>query len=234
LATLAGQGSSADFSSTGITVHVPDNSTATFHAIARSQTSASPCSAGSIDYTESSPLPPVATGDSATVPRNAGPTNIDVLANDTDPDGGVITVDAVSAAAHGTTAVSDGGGAVTYAPARNWCGTDAFTYSLNGGSTATVSVTVPCPPPKPPVRCGGFRATRVGTAHRDVINGTSRRDVIAALGGNDLVRGRGGNDVICGGTGQDKLLGGAGRDTLLGGPGYDSLLGGPGRDRQRQ
>ena len=242
-ASLAGQGSSADFASTGITVHVPDNSTTTFHAIARSQTSASPCSAGSIDYTESSPLPPVAAGDSATVPRNSGPTTIDVLANDTDPDGGVITVEAVSAAAHGTTAVSDGGAAVTYAPARNWCGTDSFTYSVNGGSSATVTVTVPCPPPKPKPRCGGFRATRVGSAKRDVINGTPRRDVIAALGENDLVRGRGGNDVICGGTGsdrllggdgRDRLLGGTGRDTLLGGPGRDQLLGGPGRDRQHQ
>ena len=51
------------------------------------------------------------------------------------------------------------------------------------------------------VRCGGQKATIVGTARRDVIRGTRGRDVIAALGGNDVVRGLGGNDVICGGAG---------------------------------
>jgi Ca2+-binding RTX toxin-like protein len=98
-------------------------------------------------------------------------------------------------------------------------------------------------------RCGGLRATIVGTARRDVIRGTARRDVIAALAGNDLVRGLGGNDLIClgagndralggagadrvlGGTGADRVLGGPGADVLLGGPGADVLLGGPGADR---
>jgi RTX calcium-binding nonapeptide repeat (4 copies) len=80
------------------------------------------------------------------------------------------------------------------------------------------------------VKCGGKRATIVGTAKRDRIRGTKRPDVIAALGGNDLIRGLAGNDIICGGAGKDKLIGGKGRDILLGGKGRDILLGGKGRD----
>ena len=89
-------------------------------------------------------------------------------------------------------------------------------------------------------RCAGLRATRVGTARRDVIRGTARRDVIVTLGGNDVVRGRGGNDVICLGAGNDRATGGAGNDRLLGeggadlvdgGAGADRLEGGPGADR---
>jgi Ca2+-binding RTX toxin-like protein len=245
--SLLATGSAAQFASPGIPISVGDNSSTTLHAIARSASSASECSAASITYTESTPAPPsvdpTAVADFATVAEGSGPTSIDVLANDTDPDGGPKTVVSVTPAAQGAAAVSPGGGGVTYAPPGTWCGQDAFTYALNGGSSASVTVTVTCPPPPPPppprqpnlpVRhCDGAVATRAGTPHGDVINGTSHRDVIAALGGNDLVRGLGGNDLICGGNGRDKLLGGAGRDLLLGGPGRDQVFGGPGRDRER-
>ena len=38
---------------------------------------------------------------------------------------------------------------VSYQPASDYCGPDSFTYTLNGGSTATVSITVTCPNPPP-------------------------------------------------------------------------------------
>ena len=106
-------------------------------------------------------------------------------------------------------------------------------------ATRSFSVAVAAPAP----RCGGLRATKVGTARKNTLRGTPRRDVIAGLGGNDVLIGLGGNDVICGGGGADRLLGGAGKDRLLGqggkdrllgGPGKDSLNGGPGRDTQKQ
>jgi Ca2+-binding RTX toxin-like protein len=90
----------------------------------------------------------------------------------------------------------------------------------------------------PAIRCGGARATIVGSQGGDTLVGTKRRDVIAGLGGPDTIKGLAGNDLLCGGAGNDRLLGQAGRDrlfgqvgrdTLLGGPGRDSLLGGPGR-----
>jgi hypothetical protein len=92
-------------------------------------------------------------------------------------------------------------------------------------------------------RCGGRRATMVGSALGDVLKGTPRRDVIAGLDGNDKLVGLRGKDILCGGLGRDRLrggggadrlLGGKGRDRLVGGPGRDKLRGGPGRDRQRQ
>ncbi len=86
---------------------------------------------------------PVAFPDTLTVAENAAPTAIDVLANDTDTDGDPLAVTAVGAAAHGTVAL---GPPVTYAPATNFVGTDAFAYTVsdgNGGTaTGTVSVSV--------------------------------------------------------------------------------------------
>jgi hypothetical protein len=93
---------------------------------------------------------PSAVDDTATVAEASTNTVIDVLANDTDLDAGAKTVASVSTPAHGTASVGGGGANVTYTPAANYCnqGTnvppDSFTYTLNGGSTATVFVTVTC------------------------------------------------------------------------------------------
>lgn len=85
---------------------------------------------------------PTAVNDARTVLEDAAATVFDVLANDADPDGGPRSVASVTAAGHGTTAPVAGG--VRYTPNPNFCGPDAFTYTLNGGSTATVNVTVTC------------------------------------------------------------------------------------------
>jgi len=88
-------------------------------------------------------------------------------------------------------------------------------------------------------RCGGRKATIVGTRGADRLKGTKKADVIAGLGGNDRISALAGNDVVCGGKGKDvinggpgkdKLLGEAGKDTLVGGKGKDKLLGGSGKD----
>jgi uncharacterized delta-60 repeat protein len=80
------------------------------------------------------------------------------------------------------------------------------------------------------LKCGGKRATIVGTNGRDKLKGTRRADVIVAVGGNDKVDGGGGNDLICGGNGNDSLKGGAGKDKVYGQAGKDSLSGGAGND----
>jgi hypothetical protein len=87
---------------------------------------------------------PVAVDDAATIAEDAGPTAVAVLANDTDIDAGPKTVDAKTNGAHGTVAITGGGSGLTYAPDADWCGTDTFTYTLNGGDTATVTMTVTC------------------------------------------------------------------------------------------
>ena len=89
---------------------------------------------------------PIAEPDAATVPQNASPTSIDVLANDTDPDDDNLTITAVTQGAHGSVAITGGGAAVAYDPAGLYTGADSFTYTVNDGhggtDTETVTVTV--------------------------------------------------------------------------------------------
>ena len=88
--------------------------------------------------------PPAAVSDSATVAEDSSPSSIEVLANDTDVDGGAKAIASKTNGAHGSVAITGGGTGLTYAPAANYCGPDSFTYELNGGSVATVSITVTC------------------------------------------------------------------------------------------
>ena len=97
---------------------------------------------------------PMAVDDAATVPEDSAASPLAVLANDSDPDGDPATIASASDPANGTVVLTGGlPGAhtgLTYQPDPNYCndppGTtpDTFTYTLNGGSTATVSVTVTC------------------------------------------------------------------------------------------
>jgi hypothetical protein len=103
-----------------------------------------------------------------------------------------------------------------------------YTDGGSGFYNLTVDASV-WPDSKVLVKCGGRKATIVGTNRKDKLKGTKRRDVIAGMGGKDTIRGLKGNDVICGGKGNDKLLGGRGNDKLLGQAGKDRLMGGPGR-----
>ena len=79
-----------------------------------------------------------------------------MLANDTDTDGGPKTIASAVQPAHGTVVITGDGLGLTYAPNANYCNsnppasTDNFTYTLNGGSTATVAVTVTCAADIPP------------------------------------------------------------------------------------
>ena len=86
--------------------------------------------------------PPVARNDVAATDEDAA-TAVDVLANDTDPDGDALSVVAVSDPANGTAAVV--AGTVRYTPAPDFDGVDTFTYTVSDGeatATATVTVTV--------------------------------------------------------------------------------------------
>lgn len=86
---------------------------------------------------------PEAVNDTATA--NGVATNISVLANDSTPNGGTLTVTAATGAAHGTTSINSDG-TVKYTPASGYNGTDTFTYTIRDAAgktdTATVTVTV--------------------------------------------------------------------------------------------
>ena len=95
--------------------------------------------------------PPAAVDDTVTVAESALPNMLDVLANDTDIDGGPRTVATVTQPVHGSVSVATGGTAITYSSGIGYCNLipnvapDTFTYTLSpGGTTATVSVKVSC------------------------------------------------------------------------------------------
>ncbi len=66
---------------------------------------------------------------------------IDVLANDTDPDGQLLTIASVSTPNHGTTSIE--WSKVRYTPDAHFYGTDSFSYTAtNGTETDTAKVTI--------------------------------------------------------------------------------------------
>ena len=101
---------------------------------------------------------PTAFADAATVAQDSGPNSIAVLANDSDVDAGPKAIQSVTQPVNGTVVVTGGGTGLTYAPDAGYCATsaDPFTYTLNGGSTATVSVTVTCTPRADAMFANGF------------------------------------------------------------------------------
>ena len=95
--------------------------------------------------------PPLANDDTLTVGEDSGATNFDVLSNDTDADGDPIEITEVSDPADGTAAVVEGSpDQVSHEPDPNYCNDpgdapdETFTYTVNDGDTATVSVKVTC------------------------------------------------------------------------------------------
>jgi len=86
--------------------------------------------------------PPTAVNDSAST--HAGtPVSIAILANDSDPNGDVLSMTSTGAAAYGTVVVNPDK-TVTYTPVSWYVGTDSFTYAIadGKGGTASASVTV--------------------------------------------------------------------------------------------
>jgi hypothetical protein len=85
--------------------------------------------------------PPVAQADAATTAQGAAVV-IDVLANDSDPDGDPLTISAVGAAQHGMAAVVNN--QIRYQANGDYQGQDSFSYTISDGfgGTATAVVTV--------------------------------------------------------------------------------------------
>ena len=100
------------------------------------------------DWTNNAPVP---NGDHATT-WQATETSIDVLANDSDPDGDPLTIDEISSPLHGTAEIADRGKQIQYTPDPNFVGTDSFTYWVTDGferRMATVTVEVKDAEPRP-------------------------------------------------------------------------------------
>ena len=131
---------------------------------------------------------------------------------------------------------------------------DTFGYTLNGGSTASVAVTVQCVGVVPPVT-GPVLVPTTPTSpatpsipatptyppfagHGDCIHpgrpyliGTPGPDILVGTGLRNTLSGRAGADCLFGLGDDDKLIGGTGNDLLNGGGGDDRLNGDAGDDR---
>jgi VCBS repeat-containing protein len=87
---------------------------------------------------------PTAGDDAATVVEDSVGNTINVLGNDSDIDRNPLSVASVTQGSHG--AVTNNGTSVSYTPASNYFGPDAFTYTVSdgqgGSDTATVNVMV--------------------------------------------------------------------------------------------
>jgi uncharacterized protein YhjY with autotransporter beta-barrel domain len=105
--------------------------------------------------------PPLAVNDVA-VTETDTPVTINVLANDSDPDGDALSISDATSPANGTV-VSIANG-FTYTPATGFTGSDQFSYFIHDGNdgtaSATVSITVNAPPPAqvPTAVISGLRA----------------------------------------------------------------------------
>jgi hypothetical protein len=87
---------------------------------------------------------PSAAPDAATT-NEGTPVDINVRANDSDPDGDPVAVESVTPPAHGSASIQPNG-LVRYVPTGGYRGSDSFTYTLSDGrggtDAATVSLTV--------------------------------------------------------------------------------------------
>jgi filamentous hemagglutinin family protein len=90
--------------------------------------------------------PPIAITDNAIASVNL-PLTINLLSNDSDPDGDVLKAIAVTQPSNGQATLNPDG-TVTYTPNNSFTGTDSFTYTISDGKggTAIATATVNVPP----------------------------------------------------------------------------------------
>ncbi|MFO0797136.1 MAG: Ig-like domain-containing protein [Gemmataceae bacterium] len=107
---------------------------------------------------------PVAANDTATTAAGT-PVTVDVLANDTDPDGDALTITGVTNVVGGTATVSNG--RVVFTPTAGFSGAASFVYSISDGrggvASAAAAVTVTAPVNRAPVAVNDSVSTTAGT-----------------------------------------------------------------------
>jgi VCBS repeat-containing protein len=94
---------------------------------------------------------PVANGETVSTQATT-PLTGNVLANDSDADGDMLTASLASGPAHGTVTLN-ADGSFAYVAQAGYAGADSFTYTVSDGrdaASATVAITVEAAPPPPP------------------------------------------------------------------------------------
>ena len=137
-----------------------------------------------------------------------------VLANDTDPDGDDLTAALVDNVAHGNLTFRPDG-SFSYAPDKDFFGTDSFTYKSNDGAAdsdvtkVTITVNPVNDPPTVEVATGGTcgqsneRSATINLTVEDVDNPVTSLTLSASSSNTRLVRNQ---DVIFSGTGANRTM----------------------------
>jgi hypothetical protein len=173
-----------------------------------------------LDITRQSPnQPPIATDDTFSIRKNETVT-LNVLANDSDPNGDMLTITGVSDLATSIGRLTNNGTSITFAPAATFSGDATFEYTISDGKGGTDTASVV-------VSVGTVQGPANGNNRYEGNNGN---DLLDGGNGDDTLIGKGGNDTLIGGNGADILDGGAGNDTLIGGRSNDTVTGGEGAD----
>ncbi|MGR3633685.1 MAG: Hint domain-containing protein [Limimaricola soesokkakensis] len=187
---------------------------------------------------------PDAQNDSASTSQGMAVT-IDVLANDSDPDGDPLRVTGARAS-RGEVVIQDDG-SLHYTPEPGFTGDVVIEYTITddrgGTDTAEVALNVSCPKGPDGIVEGTAGNDMIDLAYtgdpdgdrvdnEDAILGDDapNDDRIEAYGGDDTVRAGLGDDIVHAGAGHDTVYGEAGDDTIFGGSGNDTLFGGAGSD----
>ena len=137
----SGQSSTMQIALTSATTAL--NGTYNISVIAQSTTDSSVVSNSLLSYVVANLVnnAPLAVNDNVVLPAK-DPTLINVLANDSDPDGDVLTISGVTQGAKGSVEIT-ASGQLLYTPAKSFKGSDSFTYTITDGeqtATATVSI----------------------------------------------------------------------------------------------
>ena len=112
--------------------------------------------------------PPMANDNEFTVERDSSNNSLDVLANDSDPDGDELTIISVTPANNGEVSIS--GDVVLYTPGAGFVGSDSFSYSIDDGfgGQATANVTVQVVSPNQPPVANDVQASTPRTQPVDI------------------------------------------------------------------
>ncbi len=134
----------------------------------------------SFSWTVTNPAPAAANDTTLVVNEDTAGTTVNVLANDTDPDGDPLTV--TSASATNGTVVVNANGTITFTPNANYNGTALITYTVSDGEGGTSTATIPVT-----VNAVNDAPTTVGTLPSQVnVDAASGINVVTAGGFADI------------------------------------------------